>query len=150
VFEELCELMGHDLRAAEIECRLEIPADLRVMAEAGPLHQVLLNLLVNSLHAIQSAKLEGRQKHFIRVTSRDEGAFWAIGIEDTGQGISPANLKKLFQPFFTTKEIGKGTGLGLATSYRIIESWGGRIEVESTEGEGTIFTIYLPKPSTKA
>jgi signal transduction histidine kinase len=143
VFSELTDLMGHDLRTSEIAVTSTVADDLLVNAEPGPLHQVLLNLLVNSLHAIQSAS--GRKDHFIRLRAEDRGSFWGIILEDSGSGISPANLKKLFQPFFTTKDIGSGTGLGLATSYRIVESWGGRIDVQSEEGHGSSFTLVLPK-----
>ena len=66
-----------------------------------------------------------------------------IEIQDTGYGISQENLHKLFTPFFTTKEKGKGVGLGLAVAYGIIQRHQGRIEVDSKEGEGTTFTVYL-------
>lgn len=143
---ELQELMGHEFRKNEIATLCEVGEGVRVKAEAGPLNQVLLNLMVNSLHAIEAAKKQGRASgHVIRAHAEDRGAFWAIHIADTGCGISEKNLKNLFQPFFTTKDIGKGTGLGLATSYRIVESWGGKIEVKSAEGKGTEFTLVLPK-----
>lgn len=143
---ELSELMGHEFRKNEISMDCSLTDDVLVRAESGPLHQVLLNLLVNSLHAIETAKKSGRNAgHFIRASAADRGDKWAITLADSGCGISEKNQKNLFQPFFTTKDIGKGTGLGLATSYRIIESWGGKIEVESKEGEGTAFTLVLPK-----
>jgi signal transduction histidine kinase len=97
------------------------------------------------LHAIEAAKPERRQGHFIRVSAEDRSECWAIQVADSGCGISEANKKRLFQPFFTTKDIGKGTGLGLATSYRIVESWGGQLLVASEEGRGTEFTLLLPK-----
>jgi two-component system NtrC family sensor kinase len=67
-----------------------------------------------------------------------------IELQDTGCGISAENMRKLFTPFFTTKGKGKGVGLGLAVAYGIIQRHQGRIEVQSKEGEGTTFTIYLP------
>ena len=67
-----------------------------------------------------------------------------ISIEDTGCGISEENLKRIFDPFFTSKEVGKGTGLGLSVSYGIISAHGGRIEVESQIEKGTTFRIFLP------
>lgn len=143
---ELQELMGHEFRKNEIAMQCEIDGNVRVKAESGPLNQVLLNLLVNSLHAIEAAKKQGRTSgHLMRAHAEDRGASWAIHLADSGCGISEKNLKNLFQPFFTTKDIGKGTGLGLATSYRIVESWGGKIEVKSAEGKGTEFTLILPK-----
>jgi len=68
-----------------------------------------------------------------------------IEVQDTGVGISPENMRKLFTPFFTTKREVKGVGLGLAVSYGIIQRHKGRIEVKSKEGEGTTFTVYLPR-----
>jgi two-component system NtrC family sensor kinase len=67
-----------------------------------------------------------------------------IAVSDTGCGIPKANLQRIFDPFFTSKEVGKGTGLGLSVSYGIVRAHGGEIEVESTEGEGSTFRIYLP------
>jgi signal transduction histidine kinase len=65
-------------------------------------------------------------------------------ISDTGQGIKPEHLDKIFDPFFTTKEVGQGTGLGLSISYSIVEKHGGQINVESTPGQGTTFTLIFP------
>ncbi len=76
-------------------------------------------------------------------TSADDNQL-KIEVQDTGCGISPENMRKLFTPFFTTKVKGKGVGLGLAVAYGIIQRHQGRIEVQSKEGEGTTFTIYLP------
>ena len=149
IISELLELMGHDLRKQEIAVSVEIPEDLEVAAESAPFHQVMLNLLVNSVHAIETAKLGGKNNHSLRFSVADAGDFWALKLTDSGCGISEKNKKSLFQPFFTTKDIGKGTGLGLATSYRIVESWGGKIEAESQEGEGACFSVYLPKSPAK-
>ncbi|MGE3262753.1 MAG: nitrogen regulation protein NR(II) [Bacteriovoracia bacterium] len=143
---ELNELMAHEFRKAGVELELALTEEQKVLAEIGPLHQVFMNLLVNSQHAIETAKSLGRdQGHFIRISAAEAGKFWAITLSDSGCGISAENQKKLFQPFFTTKDIGKGTGLGLATTYRIIESWGGKVEVQSREGSGTDFILLLPK-----
>lgn len=145
ILNELEDLMGHDFRKASVDLRWEIPEDLRVRAESGPLHQVFLNLLVNSLHAIEAAKTAPPAGHFIRVSAEGQEDYWAIKVADSGCGISEQSKKHLFQPFFTTKDIGKGTGLGLATSYRIVESWGGKMAFESEEGRGTEFTLLLPR-----
>lgn len=146
VVTEVVELMAHEFRRREIEVKNLVSATALVTAEAGPLHQVLLNLFVNSMHAIDSAKKDGRSSsHFLKIATLDLGDKWELSVEDSGCGISEKNLKQLFQPFFTTKDIGVGTGLGLATSYRIIEAWGGSIAVESQEGLGAKFRIILPK-----
>ena len=145
---EVIDLMAHELKKHGIEVRNELTQNIlvKVRGEAEPLHQVLLNLLVNSVHAIETAIKEGRDSdHFIRISAQDLDSRWALNVEDSGCGISEKNLKNLFKPFFTTKEIGVGTGLGLATSYRIIESWRGSIQVKSIEGKGAEFQILLPK-----
>jgi PAS domain S-box-containing protein len=145
---EVINLMAHELHQHEIEIKNELNEDIpiTVKALAEPLHQVVLNLLVNSVHAIESAMKDGRKSgHFIKISVEDLETQWSLLVEDTGCGISSENLGNLFKPFFTTKDIGVGTGLGLATSYRIVESWRGSISVKSTEGVGTVFQILIPK-----
>ncbi len=149
--EEVLELMQHEFRKNNITVHNELPSDMRmaVVAQAEPLHQVILNLLINSVHAIEtSKKSDSTRDHFIRIVENHNDQSWTINIEDSGCGISKTNLSSLFKPFFTTKEIGLGTGLGLATSYNIIKSWGGSISVKSQEGQGTTFSITLPKAKT--
>jgi C4-dicarboxylate-specific signal transduction histidine kinase len=148
---EVLELMAHELSLKGIEVRNEVSqtALISVQAESGPLHQVLLNLLINSMHAIETAKKAGKAgPHFVKIGVVEESADWVMQVEDTGCGISKENMKKLFQPFFTTKELGVGTGLGLATSYRILESWGGAISARSNEGRGAQFEVRLKKAPT--
>ena len=152
VVSEVIDLMGHELRKHGIAIQNEVTekSTVRVSAEAGPLHQVLLNLLVNSVHAIGEAVKRGRKsQHFVRVQVTEEPAHWVLSVQDSGCGISEQNKRNLFKPFFTTKDIGVGTGLGLATSYRIIESWGGKIQVESQEDVGTTFRLFLPKATSE-
>jgi two-component system NtrC family sensor kinase len=103
------------------------------------LNQVFLNMLVNASHAIET----GPGKIVLR-TKRIDDERVAVEIADNGKGIDEAGLKKIFDPFYTTKEIGKGTGLGLSISYRIIKEHGGEIEVDSEVGKGTTFRIILP------
>lgn len=99
--------------------------------------QVLVNLLAN---AGQATPADGT----VRISTRREGNQVRVVIQDTGVGMSPETLKQLFQPFFTTKAPGTGTGLGLAVAHGIIASHGGRIEVESRLNEGSRFTLHLP------
>jgi two-component system NtrC family sensor kinase len=112
------------------------PTPLYVLMDAGQMQQVFLNLLVNAGEAMAS----GGQ---LTVTTRTDAEKVQIIVSDTGTGIPPEDLTKIFDPFFTSKEVGKGTGLGLAVSYGIIEQHGGTIDVESTVAEGTTFTITL-------
>lgn len=147
---DVVTLMSHEFSKAEIEFKDLISKNIEISTRGvvEPLHQVFLNLFVNSVQAIQTAKERGRANgHYIRLSAQQNDHFWTISVEDSGCGISKENMKNLFKPFFTTKEIGVGTGLGLVNSYRIINSWGGTISVESTEGVGTIFRLQLPNQS---
>jgi PAS domain S-box-containing protein len=146
VIADVSNLMCHELQRKSIEFRVEDTDHRVVRAEPGPLGQVFLNLMVNSVYAIEEAKEGGRQgPHFISIRAEDAGSQIRIAVRDTGCGISEANLRQLFKPFFTTKDIGTGTGLGLATSYKLVQSWGGTMSVESKPGTGTTFIIYLNK-----
>lgn len=109
-----------------------------VRCNASQINQVFMNLIVNAAHAIEK---QGR----ITIHTEKRDADWVcVEISDTGCGVPEAIKRRIFEPFFTTKEVGKGTGLGLAISYRIIESHGGRIEVDSVEGQGSTFRVWLP------
>jgi two-component system NtrC family sensor kinase len=118
-----------------------------VFADADLIKQVLMNILVNAQQAIAE-----RGHILVRtraVERRPPGGgeprtMVEIAISDTGCGIDKANLQRIFDPFFTSKEVGKGTGLGLSVSYGIVASHGGDIEVESTPGEGSTFRVILP------
>ncbi|PJB35551.1 MAG: hypothetical protein CO108_25370 [Deltaproteobacteria bacterium CG_4_9_14_3_um_filter_63_12] len=112
-----------------------------VLASEGRLSQVFLNLLVNAAHAIDEGALD---KHQILVRTWQQGEEVFAEVRDTGRGIAPQNLPRIFEPFYTTKEIGVGTGLGLSISKNIIEGYGGRIEVRSELGKGTSVIVRLP------
>jgi signal transduction histidine kinase len=109
------------------------------------LGQVLLNLLVNAVHAIPEGNAERNE---IRVTTRVEagsnGPELVVEIRDSGVGIAPDVLSRVFEPYFTTKCVGEGTGLGLSISRQIVEDHGGRLTVESASGMGTVFRVILP------
>lgn len=136
------------LQQIEITTALD-PALPQVWGDADLIKQVILNLLVNAQQAIEG---KGR----IKVASRlypgmasdkpgvDNLPMVEISVTDTGCGIPPANLERIFEPFFTSKEVGKGTGLGLSVSYGIVKAHGGKINVESVVGEGTTFHVLLP------
>jgi two-component system NtrC family sensor kinase len=136
------------LQQIEITTALD-PALPQVWGDADLIKQVILNLLVNAQQAIEG-------KGSIKVASRlypgmasdkpgvDNLPMVEISVTDTGCGIPPANLERIFEPFFTSKEVGKGTGLGLSVSYGIVKAHGGKINVESVVGEGTTFHVLLP------
>jgi two-component system NtrC family sensor kinase len=122
------------------KAKVELDFDDIPLVECLPsqISQVLMNIVVNAAQSIES-------KGVITITTRHLDAMVCIKIADTGEGISEENLRRMFDPFFTTKPVGKGTGLGLSVSFGIIESHHGRIEVDSQEGKGSNFYIWLPE-----
>jgi PAS domain S-box-containing protein len=153
VIQDVVALVGHEFkrRGVRLDVENSVGSSVQVSARAEQLHQVVLNLVVNSLHATESARQAGRADDlFAKIELRDAGDFWELRVEDNGCGISAENMRNLFRPFFTTKEVGAGTGLGLANSYRIVEAAGGSIAVESVEGRGATFSVRLPKAQPTA
>ena len=125
-----------------------------VSGDATQLQQMLLNLLANARHAVEEQAspiievslemFDADSNSLLRQADLEGEHFVHLLVHDNGCGIAEAHLEKIFEPFFTTKSTGKGTGLGLAMVYGIVQSHGGAIEVESQEGEGTSVHIYLP------
>lgn len=146
VVQDVMNLLEHEFDRKHITLIKNISDKLFVKAEAGPLGQVLLNLLINSIHALEELQSQGKtQKLEVTLSARTDGDNVLISVQDSGPGITDENQSQLFKPFFTTKEIGRGTGLGLATSYQIVASWGGTITAASKIGYGSTFTIRLLK-----
>jgi signal transduction histidine kinase len=108
-----------------------------VICAAPQLNQVFMNLLMNAAQAMTTMGV-------ITIRTGCDAQWVWIDISDTGSGMAPATLNRIFEPFYTTKDIGSGTGLGLSVSYGIVKRHGGRIEVESVLGQGTRFTVHLP------
>ncbi|MDE0886326.1 MAG: ATP-binding protein [Myxococcota bacterium] len=107
--------------------------------------QVLMNLLVNAYQAIEENVEDGSAtRGVIEITTRERDAGIEIAIRDTGAGIAESNLPRIFDPFYTTKEVGAGTGLGLSTSYGIVKQHGGEMTVSSELGQGACFRVWLP------
>ena len=136
-------LAKHLLKAVTINKNL---GDVKpIVCSPSQINQVFLNLITNAAQAM------GERPGTITLTTRVEGDGVAVDVADDGNGIAPEVLPKIFDPFFSTKEIGKGTGLGLSISYKIVQQHGGRINVESKVGSGTRFTVWLPfKPPADA
>lgn len=109
-----------------------------IAADANRLKQVFINLVMNAFQA-----MEGGGSLLLRSSSSEE-RFASVQIADTGSGIPQKTLSRIFEPFYTTKKTAKGTGLGLFITKKIVESFSGTISVESSEGEGTCFTITFP------
>ena len=112
-----------------------------VFGDRSALGQVLLNLLLNAVQAMPEGHADSNE---ITLRTYLQGATVIVEVGDTGAGISPQVLPHIFDPFFTTKPIGEGTGLGLAVSCRIVTDHGGRIDVESEVGRGSVFRVALP------
>jgi two-component system NtrC family sensor kinase len=108
-----------------------------VSGDPGQLQQAIIALATNALDAMSDGG------GMLTISARNEGDKVVIEVSDTGIGIATENLTKIFEPFFTTKEIGRGTGLGLAVCYGILTEHGGTLDVQSTVGAGTTFTITL-------
>jgi signal transduction histidine kinase len=127
--------------APRLQGRIELALDLaplpRLLCLPGHLNQVLLNLLMNAVQAIST-----QGKILVRSDVADDAI--RIRISDDGCGIPADVVSRIFDPFFTTREVGSGTGLGLTVCRDIVRAHGGRIEVESEEGKGSTFTVYLP------
>jgi two-component system cell cycle sensor histidine kinase/response regulator CckA len=151
--------VSHLLRrliGANIELDLHHGLDLGlVKVDVGQMEQVLINLAVNARDAMeQGGKLSIQTTNHTNIEPQkccdDEmppGQWVVIEVTDTGCGISAENLSRILEPFFTTKDVGQGTGLGLATVYGIIRQTGGYLSIDSTVGIGTTFSIYLPRLS---
>jgi PAS domain S-box-containing protein len=117
-----------------------------VEVNEGRLGQVFLNLIVNAAQAMQEGKVDDNE---IRVSTRREGQRVVVEVSDTGTGIRPEIIGRIFDAFFTTKGVGFGTGLGLAICHRIVTDMGGELTVESELGKGTTFRVALPIPKTR-
>ncbi len=113
----------------------------RIVCGPAQINQVILNLLVNAMQAIEQTN-RGRGR--IEIRTRSQGEEVVLEIADDGVGIAPEVLTRIFDPFFTTKPVGQGTGLGLSISHSIVADHGGRLEVESTPGQGSRFRVILP------
>ena len=139
MLEETLALLAHEMTLQKITLRKEFQPDLpRVHGNPDLLQQVVTNLILNARNAMPQG---GRLTVATRTTEAEQVE---IQLSDTGVGISPENLSKMFVPFFTTMPVGRGIGLGLAISYSIIQQHQGTIEVESQEGKGSTFIIRLP------
>ncbi len=136
-----------------IEIEQDIQQDCRsILANATQLHQIGMNLITNAYHAVQktNGKITVQLKEFILEKNESyslevsPGEYALLSVVDDGEGMSEDIKERIFEPYFTTKEQGKGTGLGLAVVYGIVKEFGGAIQVFSTIGTGTTFNIYLP------
>jgi signal transduction histidine kinase len=139
VIDQAIALAGHQAQLTKIKVvREESGALPMVKGDFSQLQQVFINLIVNAIQAMPGGgelKITG---------SLGENDYVIVAVQDTGNGIPPENMDKLFTPFFSTKDAVKGVGLGLAVSYGIVERHGGHFKVQSEVGKGSTFSVYLP------
>jgi CheY-like chemotaxis protein len=138
-----------------VEIRQHInPESGSILADATQIHQIMLNLCANAEYAMRETggildvRLEAVEVDAALATTYPAlhpGPYVRLTIQDTGPGIPSDVVERIYEPFFTTKEIGEGTGIGLAVVHGIVANHGGMIVVESQQGQGAIFTIYLPR-----
>jgi len=135
---EIIALLERQANVRNVKMFLEAEENLpEIWVDPVELEQVVVNLINNSIQAMP----QGGEIH-ITVQHRDRELL--LEVSDNGVGIPPESLDRIFEPFFTTKPVGKGTGLGLSVCYGIVQSWGGKIEVESQVGHGTTIYIHIP------
>jgi len=115
-----------------------------IPCQIGRLNQVFLNIINNAIHAIDAQPLGDQYPGKVAITTSQQNGHVNIEISDNGVGMDDMTQKRIFEPFYTTKDVGEGTGLGLSISYGIIEQHRGNIEVKSQAGTGTTFYITLP------
>ncbi len=125
-----------------------------VLADPIEIHQILINLCTNAAHAmresggiltIELTEYDGKVNCRNQVSEKLDGSFVVIKVSDTGCGISSSIINRIFDPFYTTKKQGEGTGMGLAVVHGTVKRYGGTIDVESVPGKGSTFTVYFPK-----
>jgi len=144
VLDRTLALMKYQPSFVNVEIDRHYDADLpEIEADQDQVQQVFVNLVANAAEAMGG---EGRLRLSTRAVDdvNEHGAGIRVEVMDTGPGIAEENLARIFDPFFSTKETGEGTGLGLSVTYRIVENHGGRIVVSSKVGAGTRFAVYLP------
>jgi PAS domain S-box-containing protein len=153
ILRDAVEIIRVSKKAKDVVFNLDLQDTLPLL-ELVPdqIEQVFINLLLNATDALQdnsptASILEMRKDKIINVSSSSDENLLIVNIEDNGKGIRQEDLAKIFEPFYTTKKVGEGTGLGLWVSYGIIKSFGGEIRVKSKENSGTTFMIRLPLQS---
>jgi signal transduction histidine kinase len=142
VVAEVVQLRGTNLDDAHIVLSVEMESTRKVFANFTELEQVVLNFVINAEQAIRAA---GPQQGRMIVRVSDVGPRVRLEVIDNGPGVSAENESKLFQPFFTTKPVGAGTGLGLSVGYGIVDAYHGTIGYEGSEWGGAVFFFELPE-----
>jgi PAS domain S-box-containing protein len=135
------DLAGYGLRSADVKVAVDVPGSLPpVQGDSDQLHQVVVNLVVNA----QQALLARAAPRELALSARIQAGEAVLEVADNGPGMDPEVAKRAFEPFFTTKPQGVGTGVGLSVCHGIVAAHGGRIELETAEGQGARFRVRLP------
>jgi PAS domain S-box-containing protein len=144
---DVCKLLEHSIsKTVSIQTDFQTANDV-IMGDEDQLHQVIINLAVNARDAIEHTKMNGTLTFSITniaIPDSENELFVALHVVDTGCGMDETTIQRIYEPFFSTKERGKGTGLGLSIVHGIVKTHNGTIEVESTIGKGTRFTLRFP------
>jgi signal transduction histidine kinase len=148
VIRDVTDFLTPQAAAVNVDIHLKLSADHDlVLGDPYQLRQVFINILLNAVDAITEENRETGLIEFQTKTEtmgQEDGSNLLIRIQDNGSGISSENMGSIFDPFFSTKEVGKGTGLGLSVSYSMVHEMGGNIEIESEAGRGTVVSVFLP------
>jgi two-component system NtrC family sensor kinase len=153
VIEEVLRFVFNPATAQRIQVETHLQGDLpKVWGDADMIKQVVLNIVVNATQAIEDKGRVVVESRLVDPRDARDGRVPMVefAISDNGCGIPETNLKRIFEPFFTSKEVGKGTGLGLSVSYGIVKAHGGSIKVDSVVGEGSTFRVRLPTTAPDA
>jgi C4-dicarboxylate-specific signal transduction histidine kinase len=145
---DVFKVLGHQVKAHQVELILDLDPDIpHIMAEHNRLEQVFINLVTNAIDALDEKEgqpVENGWKKQLKIKSFSKNDQLFVTVSDNGIGMTKEIMDKIFEPFFTSKEIGKGTGLGVSISHGIIKDYKGDIQVESEHGEGTTFILRFP------
>jgi signal transduction histidine kinase/CheY-like chemotaxis protein len=151
ILREVMKLLRSSI-PANIEIRSDIQSEANVIGDPINIHQVLMNLATNANHAMEKGGVLEFSTHEVHLDTQDAAAvdglkpgdYLKLSVSDTGTGIDPDIIGSIFEPYFTTKLGGEGTGMGLAMVYGIVKKYKGGITVDSRPGAGTVFSVYLP------
>jgi signal transduction histidine kinase len=153
IVKEVCKFLRSSLPTT-IEIKQEITAENDwIMADPTQFHQILMNLCTNAGHSMRETggnlevlleNVDLNEENISSYSGLKPGSYLKLTVKDTDYGISSENLERIFEPYFTTKELGEGTGLGLAVVHGIVKESGGEIKAYSEEGQGTVFHVLFP------
>lgn len=142
VIDETLQRLASRIAAENVVVTVDLPPDLpNILGELHQIEQVVFNIALNAIQAL-ALRLPGEPRH-LRFSARAEEDSVVLAIEDTGPGIAPEHLSRVFEPFFTTRDVGQGMGMGLAVVYSIVQQHRGDVWVESAQGVGTTFSVRL-------